>query len=398
MLTLKNCRFLPELVESYDGCQGDLVLDGGKIVSILPAGTAPQTGDVLDLQGKTVLPGLFDLHVHLTLSGGDTLIDNAKSPVEMALDAVKFAQDTLYAGFTTIRDVGSCHNVAIALRYSIQSGKLVGPNILASGKILTPTEAGNDFFQGLYVECDTPDEIKKAVRGEMKQGADFIKIMGTGAVMNPGGEPGQPIYSYEELKAVVDAAAFKGTYVATHCHGTRAIKDSIRAGVRTIEHASLMDDECIELLLAHRDTSYIVPTLNILMHMLDGVPESSTFFVEKARTVLNGVRTGVRKAYEAGLTIGFGTDQGGCPVRHGDNADEFLHRRDFLGMKEIDILKQATVYSARIAGVEDRLGTLKPGKEADVIAVDGDPLTDLSVMRDKVCLVIRGGDVVRQTL
>ena len=129
------------------------------------------------------------MHIHLSLSGGGTLIDNAKTPVQQALDAVKFAQDSLMAGFTTLRDVGSYFNVAVELRDAINAGKIVGPNIIASGKIVTPTENGNDFFAGLYNEADGPDEIRKAVREEMKNGADFIKIMGTGAVMNPGGEP-----------------------------------------------------------------------------------------------------------------------------------------------------------------------------------------------------------------
>ena len=226
MMLLKNCSVLPELTEEYQGTSCDVLIEGEKIKGIYACGECPEEAeDVIDLKGKYLLPGFFDLHVHLTLSGGDTLIDNAKTAVQQALDAAKFARDSLLAGFTTLRDVGSSYNVAVDLRNAINEGKLAGPNIYASGKIVTATEVGNDFFEGLYSEADGEHEIWKAVRREMKSGADFIKIMGTGAVMNPGGEPGQPIYTLEELKAVVDAAAFKDTYVATHCHGTRAIKN-----------------------------------------------------------------------------------------------------------------------------------------------------------------------------
>lgn len=215
MLLLKNCKFIPDLVEGYEGTTGDILVENDRIKSIAPCGTLQtEEGDqVLDMKGQYVLPGLFDLHIHLTLSGGETLVDNAKSAVQQTLDAVKYATDTLMAGFTTVRDVGSSYNVAVELRNAIQAGNFPGPNIVACGRIVTATECGNDYFQDMYAEADGREEIWKAVREEMKRGADFIKIMGTGAVMNPGGEPGQPIYTLDELKAVVEAAAFKDTYV-----------------------------------------------------------------------------------------------------------------------------------------------------------------------------------------
>lgn len=392
VLVLKNCNLLTELVEGYDKSSADILIEDGKIADIRECGLLSDCEEI-DMQGKYILPGLFDLHIHLTLSGGDTLVDNFKTPVQQAYDAVKFAQDSLMAGFTTIRDVGSSNNVAVDLRNSINDGKIMGPNIIASGKILTPTESGNDFFQGLYVEADGAEEMKKAVRSIMKDGADFIKLMGTGAVMNPGGEPGQMICTFEEFKAAVEMAKFKNTYVSVHCHGTQAIKNAIKAGIRTIEHASIMDDECIEML---KDSeSYIVPTLNILQGLIKSVPESSTFMMAKAAKVMESVKTGVNKAYKAGLMIGFGTDQGATPLYHGENADEFELRRDILGMKEIDILKQATIYSAIIAGVDDKLGSIKAGKTADLIAVDGNPVEDISLMKKGIVNVIKSGKVVK---
>lgn len=395
MFVLKNCSIIPALSGDFPETTCNIVIDGDRITSLLPCDTPlPQADYILDMKGKYVLPGFFDMHIHLSLSGGDTLIDNAKTPVEQALDAAKFAHDTLMAGFTTIRDVGSYYNVAISLRDAINAGKLVGPNIYACGKIVTPTEAGNDFFSGLYNEADGETAIWQSVREEMKHGADFIKIMGTGAVMNPGGEPGQPIYTLEELKAVVDAAAFKDTYVATHCHGTRAIKNSILAGVRTLEHASILDDEAIEMLKDSK-TTFIVPTLKIIYGLTESVPESSLFMQEKARTVLEHVRVGIRKAYEAGLIMGFGTDSGATPLLHGENGDEFMLRKDFWQMDEIDIIKQATIYNAMLMGIDKDYGTIETGKVADLVAVDGNPLEDISVLRHQVKTVIKSGNVVK---
>lgn len=396
MLILKNCNFITDLVEGYDEATGDILVEQDRIKTIAPCGDlSVNEGDqVLDMQGQYVLPGLFDLHIHLTLSGGETLVDNAKSPVQQALDAVKYATDTLMAGFTTVRDVGSSYNIAVELRNAIQAGNFPGPNIIACGRIVTATECGNDYFQGMYAEADGKEEIWKAVRQEMKCGADFIKIMGTGAVMNPGGEPGQPIYTLDELKAVAEAAAFKDSYVATHCHGTQAIKNSIIAGVRTIEHATILDDEAIEM-LKESTTSYIVPTLSILCALADSVPDNSIFMKEKAQKIKGCLKEGLRKAYEAGLMIGFGTDQGAVPLVHGENADEFVLRRDFVGMKELDIIKQATVNSAKIVGVEQDYGTLKSGKIADIIAVSQNPLEDISVFRNNLTTVVKSGCVIK---
>ena len=395
MLVLKNCSLITELVEGYAQKTADIHVENERISGIYECGKeVPEGAQVIDMEQKVVMPGFFDLHIHLSLSGGDTLIDNAKTPVQQAYDAAKFAEDSLMAGFTTIRDVGSYYNVAVDLRNAIDAGKLTGPNIIACGKILTPTECGNDFFSGLYAEADGEHEIWKAVRAQMKDGADFIKIMGTGAVMNPGGEPGQPIYTPEELKAAADAAKFKGGYVATHCHGTKAIKDSIIAGVRTIEHASILDDEAIEMLKGNTET-YIVPTLSIIMGLVESVPPSSTFMLEKARKVLEWIRVGIRKAYDAGLVMGFGTDQGATPLIHGENADEFKLRKEFWNMDTVDILKQATINSAILTRRDADFGTIKAGKVADLVAVDGDPLKDISLLRTNLTTVIKGGKVVK---
>lgn len=394
MLIIKNCTLVRELVEGYDLGKADICIEGDRIVDVRPCGkTENGEAEVVDMAGKYVLPGLFDMHVHLVLSAGDTLVDSWKSPVRQALDGYQFARDSLMAGFTTLRDVGAGHKVAIEIRDSINSGKLTGPNIYACGRIITPTENGNDFFKGMYMEVDSPEGMMKAVRQSMKDGADFIKLMGTGAMMNPGGEPGQTICRDEEYEAIAKAAAFKDTYVAVHCHGTNAMKSAIRAGIRTIEHASVMDEEVVGMLKGSE--TFVVPTLSATMTLMEELPESSEFMRKKAQKVLESVVNGVSMAYREGLTIGFGTDQGITGLRHGDNGREFELRKELLGMKTVDILKQATIDSARIMGVDDLLGSIKKGKHADLIAVEGNPLEDISIMRNGVCSVVKSGKLVK---
>ena len=395
MILFKNCSVLPELMDGFSEAKCDILTDGKRIKGIYKCGECPfESETVIDEDGRFVLPGFIDMHVHLTLSGDDTRIDNEKSGVQRGYDALKYAQDALNAGFTVLRDVGATHNIAINLRNSINKGDFVGPTIYACGLILTPTEIGNDFLPGLYSEVDTPDEIIKAVRQEVAKGADYIKVMGSGSAQNPGGEPGKPIITLEDLKVMVEAAAFKDTYVAAHCHGATAIHNAILAGVHTIEHASYLTDESIELLKGNTD-SYIIPTLLIVWKLTADVAESSAYMGEKAREMLNAVKTGIRKAYDAGLTLGFGTDTGIDPVHHGQNSEEFALRRDFWGMKEIDILKQATINSAKIMGIDKDYGTLAVGKYADFVVLDRNPLKDIAAAHDGVVSVVKWGKVVR---
>lgn len=395
MILFKNCSVLPELTEGFDGTICDILTDGERIKGIYECGQCPEEADiVIDENGRFVLPGFIDMHVHLTLSGNDTRIDNEKSGVQRGYDALKYAQDALNAGFTTLRDVGATHNIAIDLRNSINQGDFVGPTIHACGRILTPTEIGNEFLPGLYNEVDTPDEIVKAVRQEVAKGADYIKVMGSGAAQNPGGEPGKPIITLDDLRTMVEAAAFKGTYVASHCHGATAIHNAILAGVHTIEHASYLTDESIELLKGNTN-SYIIPTLLIVWKLTADVAESSAYMGEKAREMLGAVKTGIRKAYDAGLTLGFGTDTGIDPVHHGQNSEEFILRRDFWGMKEIDILKQATINSATIMGIDKDYGTISAGKFADFVVLDRNPLEDIAAAHDGVVSVVKWGEIVR---
>ncbi len=344
--------------------------------------------EVVDLNNQFVLPGFIDLHVHLTLSGNDVLYDNFKPDYYMTLMAYKFAVDSLKSGFTTLRDVGS--NVALvnSIRDSINDGLLKGPRILSSGMIISPTENGNEYFAKMYRECDGKYEFISGVRQELKAGADFIKVMASGAIMNPGGEPGSPVLEDEELQAIVDTAKLKGKYVAAHAHSADAIKQCIKCGVRTIEHSSLIDDEAIESLKDNEQT-YIVPTITAIAGLK--ASDDASFINEKLQKFGDEFTKSLKNAYLKNTFMGFGTDQGVTETYHGNNADEFIYRKEVLEMKNIDILTQATINSAIIAQIDDIVGTIEVGKDADLVVLDGNPLEDISVCKNNVNQVFKRG-------
>ena len=250
MILLKNCRLIGELTEGFDGEYADIFIEEGIIKEIRKPGRGtPFSCEVADLKSATLLPGLFDLHAHLGCFNQRPPEILAKSPLESAFLAYSFAKSYLKQGYTTVRDCGSNYYTAVAVREAIDNGIVPGPRIIASGLIITPTETGNDTFGPLYAEADGVDEVIKACRREFKNGADFIKYMASGAFFNAGGVPGQTIVKFDELRAAVEVAGSKNSYVAAHAHGADSIKLCIKAGVRTIEHASFIDDAGIEMLM-----------------------------------------------------------------------------------------------------------------------------------------------------
>lgn len=217
-MVIQNARLLPELSGGYGGI-ACVRTEEERITEIAPSITPARSEPVLDARGCTLLPGLIDMHVHFGVSGGDVLADNFKPLPYRTLEAYQFARRTLDAGFTTVRDVGDVDYMVIALRELINMGKLTGPRIKCSGKILTPVESGNEYFQGMYDECDGVDQVRAACRRQFQRGCDFIKVMASGAISNPGGMPGMTIETEEELTEMVRCARQRGTYVAAHCHG-----------------------------------------------------------------------------------------------------------------------------------------------------------------------------------
>ncbi|HEY7290470.1 MAG TPA: amidohydrolase family protein [Vicinamibacterales bacterium] len=376
-----------------------VTIRGDRIESVGGNGAIPAGAKVVDLGRATLLPGLIDLHTHLTSTGVHWEEELLKTtPGEAALHGAHNALVTLMAGFTTCRDMGPTWPFTdIDLRKAIDQGVVPGPRILAAGNYVSPTGGAGDARQfSIYVDvpivrnlADGPDEVRKAVRTNLKQGADFIKILGTGAVLSKGAPPGGQQYSEEEMHVAVEEAGRWGKHVAAHVHGTDGIKAAIRAGVHTIDHGSMMDDEAVSLLKTHH--AYFVPTLYTSESIAANptVPDSEKI---RSREVAEIKDRSFQMVLKAGLPIGFATDAAVVP--HGENAKEFGYRVR-LGQSAIDAIVSATKTAAEIIGWSDRVGTIEPGKFADLIAVGGDPLRDITEL-EHVTWVMKGGMVYKK--
>ena len=385
---------------------GMVRVDGERIVAVGARVEVPPGATLIDLGDATLLPGLIDLHTHLTNRMGVHWEDGLVSttPAHDALWGAFNARLTLLAGFTTCRDMGpTWPYVDIDLRKAIEQGAVPGPRLLVAGAYVSSTGGAGDARQfSPYVDvplanylADGPDAVTKAVRTHLKQGADFIKILATGAVLSKGIPPGAQQYSDAEIEAAVVEARRWGRVVAAHAHGAGGIKAAIRLGVRTVDHGSELDDEAVALLKRSRDTFY-VPTLYTSEYVIsegarNGIPASE---IERSRQIRDRKMEGFRRALAAGLPIGFATDAAVIP--HGQNAHELVVRTS-LGESPMSALMSATRLNAEIIGWSDRVATLEVGKLADIVAVPGDPLRDIRVM-ERVGFVMKGGIVYREEL
>jgi len=377
-------------------------LEGERIVEVGERLALPRGARVLDLGTATLLPGFIDLHTHLTdkddVHWEEVLLKT--TPSQAALWGARNARVTLEAGFTTCRDMGpTWPYVDVDLRDAIAQGAIPGPRLLVAGNYISPTGGAGDARQfSLFVDvpmvqnlADGPDEVVKAVRTNFKHGADHIKILVTGAMLSKGIPPEQQSYSDEEIQAAVTEAKRWGRSVAAHAHGTEGIKAAIRAGVRTVDHGSMLDAEAIAML--KKAPTYYVPTLYISQVVPDNpnVPESER---ERARRLRDRQLQSFKDALAAGLSIGLATDVPVMP--HGQNAKEMAFRVS-LGESPMSALVSATRVNAEILGLSDRLGTVEPGKWADLVAVTGDPLADINVA-EHVAFVMKGGVVFKDEL
>jgi imidazolonepropionase-like amidohydrolase len=379
---------------------------GEKIAEVGTQLAIPKGAKIIDLGNATLLPGLIDLHTHLTDRYGthweEALVKT--TPGHNALWGAHNARVTLLAGFTTCRDMGpTWPYVDVDLRQAIEEGAVPGPRLLVAGNYVSSTGGAGDARQfSIYVEvpivqnlADGPEEVTKAVRTNFKHGADFIKILVTGAVLSKGIHPGAQQYSDVEIQAAVIEATRWGRQVAAHAHGAEGIKAAIRAGVRTIDHGTFLDDEAVAMLKATRQTFY-VPTLYTSEVIQTegkqhGIPESE---IERDRQLRDIEIAGFKRALAAGIPIGMGTDSAVIP--HGENAKE-LALRVKLGETPMSAIVSATSLNAEIIGWQDRVGSIEKGKYADLIAVPGDPLKDITLLQ-RVGFVMKGGVVYRDDL
>lgn len=387
-----------------------LVIEGERIKSVEAGGFAiPAGATVVDLSADYVLPGLIDCHTHLSFRADkyDPINDFKFTPFSQGFAGVVNAKKTLDAGFTSVRDVGSAPFFAVDLRDAINEGFVPGPRIVASGPGISITGGHGDLNNyspetrvTLFPEerdygiADGPEEIRKTIRAQVKYGVDVIKILASGGVLSKGDQPGAPQYTYEELKMAADTAHATGRKIAAHAHGAQSIKDSIRAGIDSIEHASLADDEGIKLAKEH-GTYFVMDIYNddyILGKAKDfGMQEE---MINKERGVGKRQRETFRKAHAAGVKMAFGTDAGVYP--HGDNAKQF-HTMVEYGMTPAEAIQAATISAADLIGRSGDVGSLTTGHYADLIAVKDDPLAHVEVL-EHVGLVMKGGAVVKDEL
>jgi imidazolonepropionase-like amidohydrolase len=381
-----------------------IVVDNGRIVSVNDGLTTPEPGATLiDLSSKTVLPGLIDSHVHLSSDrGGEQglLAEVREEPQMHALEAQWNGMKTLRAGFTTVRNLGD-DGTTLALREAIKRGWVEGPRIIDAAQSISTTGGhmdGRGALNDALVEqlrepenlCDSVESCRRVVRRQIDRGADVIKFATTGGV-NSGTGLATRMYE-DEAKSLIDTAHAYGRKVAVHSHGADGTKLALRLGANSIEHGTVMDDEIIRLFKA--SGAYYVPTLSTVNGYLERLAKDPNAYTPDVRKQIDW-RIGITgqslaKAYPAGVKIAFGTDAG--VSKHGRNADEFELMVKF-GMPPVEAIKAATVNAADLLGVSAEAGTIEPGKSADIIAVTGDPLSDVKVLK-KVDFVMARGDVV----
>lgn len=359
-----------------------------------------------DLSGHTVLPGFIDGHVHITQEQNPNgrLQRVEMGSADRALLGAGYAFRTLLAGFTTVRDVGADSEAIFALRAAIARGDVPGPRILASGNTVSITGGHGDGTQGysLHVAdalrspavCDGADACRRAVREQIRRGADHIKITATGGVLSNTRTGTEQQFTNEELEAIVDAARKMGRDVTAHAHGKAGIEAALNAGVRTIEHGTYLDEQTVRLF--RRNDAFLVPTLLAGATVAEWAEDPETFLTpaQRAKSAEVGplMQAMGRRAHEAGVKIAFGTDSG--VSRHGDNAREFALMVD-AGMTPEEAIRAATVIGSQNIRMETELGTLEAGKLADIVAVEGDPYADITLLERAIGFVMKDGEVYK---
>ena len=384
-----------------------IVIHDDRIVRIEPGFVTPEGAEIIDLSKSTVLPGLIDCHVHITgqFDGGNPVAEAVtETRFDSAVKSTTYARNTLLAGFTSVRDVGADADVVIALKKAIAKGIVEGPRMWVAGPSLGPTGGHEDAANGMDPELldptwtanvvDSPYDGRRIVRELHRKGADLIKIMPSGGVLSIGDDPKRQLMADDEIAEIVKTAHNLGMKVAAHAHGEGAINAAVRLGVDSIEHGTYADVASYKLMKEHG--TYLVPTLLIGQAVADVAkahPEQlNPSSAKKALETVPRMRQNLHDAYAAGVKIAFGTDQSLVP--HGQNAREFALMVK-AGMTPMDAIVAATGSAADLIGDTNDIGSVRPGRYADIVAVDGDPLKDVTVL-EHVAFVMKGGTVYKE--
>lgn len=383
-----------------------LVVENGRILEVQDGFQEGNSGEIVsDLRGHTVLPGLIDMHVHIEseFSPGVYIKRFTMNPEDVAFEAAVYAERTLMAGFTTVRDMGGT-GVNIALRKAIEKGLTPGPRIFTSGKAIGTTGGHADPTNGRSYDLmgdpgpgegvvNSPEDGRKAVRQRYKEGSDVIKITATGGVLSVAKNGQNPQFTEAEIRAITDTAKDYGMLTAAHAHGDEGMQRAIRGGINTIEHGTLMSEQTMDLMKQYG--VYMVPTISAGKEAARNAEITGYFpdvVAKKAREIGPQIQNTFKRAYKRGVPIAFGTDAGVFP--HGTNAQEFGYMVE-AGMPADQALRAATITNATLLGMQQELGQLKKGFIADIIAVKGDPLQDVGVLKS-VSFVMKDGRVYKQ--
>jgi imidazolonepropionase-like amidohydrolase len=391
-ILIRNC-FLVDGTSEHTRRGLDVLLDGEHVSQIGRNLSLPEGVEQIDAQGKTLLPGLIDAHVHLTFDGSLDPVGHltTETPYVTLLKGVRNASLNLQRGVTTVRDLGGPSEVTLALRGAVQQGTIRGPRILTSGNVITTT-GGHCHFIGH--EVDDPQDARRAARLEMKKGVDLVKVMATGGALTPGSSVDLTQFSVGEISAVTQEVHAHGLKVAAHANGLTGLRNAVEAGVDSIEHGSYADREVMEM-MKDRGTWW-VPTMTPARVLLEG-PNSKlvpTGRIISASRNWEARRGAVIEGVKMGLRMAAGTDAGATLTEHGLLSLE-VETFHSLGMPAMQAIWTATRWAAELLGIQDRVGSIAEGKVADLILVDGDPLEDLRKLRTPV-LVIQGGRIVER--